>query len=101
MKKPLNIIAFVLLVIIGVSALSKGMELNSLGASVDGDGIGIFFFGFEINDQVPVKSISNYTMMFFLTSTVMIAGAAALAYKTLFNKEGKHLDRQRKNALRD
>jgi ABC-type Na+ efflux pump permease subunit len=67
-----------ILILFGVSLLNKGLDLRSLGANVDGDGIGVYFLGFEINDRVPEESISSYAIGFFISS--FLALFASLAF---------------------
>jgi hypothetical protein len=62
---------------------NKGLDLWTLGPNVDGDGIGIYFLGFEINDQVPEKSIPSYAIGFFATSLTTMTIAIALTLKAL------------------
>lgn len=50
----------------------KGVDLWSLGTNVDGDGIGIHFIGFEINDRVPKASIPVYAIGFLASSLVTL-----------------------------
>jgi hypothetical protein len=56
------------LLLFGVLLLNKGLDLWSLGTNVDGDGIGVHFLGFEINDRVPEESIPSYAIGFFISS---------------------------------
>jgi hypothetical protein len=60
------------LMLFGVLLLNKGLDLWSLGANVDGDGIGVHFLGFEIDDRVPEKNIPSYAIGFFTTSVLTI-----------------------------
>ncbi|WP_042148314.1 hypothetical protein [Paucisalibacillus sp. EB02] len=56
------------LILFGVLLLNKGLDLRSLGTNVDGDGIGVYFLGVEINDRVPEEGISSYAVGFFISS---------------------------------
>jgi len=58
------------------------MDLRSLGTNVDGDGIGVHFLFFEINDRVLEKSIPSYANGFFIASIVTALAAIYVAGKT-------------------
>ncbi|CAM3540751.1 hypothetical protein GCM10009865_07670 [Aeromicrobium ponti] len=55
-----------------VALAFKGLDLWSLGTNVDGNGIGIHFLGFEINDRVPKASIPVYAIGFLASSLVTL-----------------------------
>jgi hypothetical protein len=61
----------IILIIFAVLLFNKGLDLWSLGTNVDGDGIGVHFLAFEINDKVPEESIPSYAMGFFISSLVI------------------------------
>lgn len=52
--------------------INKGINLWSIGTNVDGDGIGIYFLVFEINDRVLTADIRKYAICFFVTSVLAI-----------------------------
>jgi hypothetical protein len=62
------------ILLISLTALlaKEGVELWSLGTNVDGDGIGVHFLCFEINDRVPEASIPSYAIGFFVTSAITL-----------------------------
>ncbi|GAA0344355.1 hypothetical protein GCM10008967_38440 [Bacillus carboniphilus] len=62
----------VVLILLAILFFNKGLELRALGANVDGDGIGVHFLAFEINDRVPEESIPSYAIGFFISSIVAI-----------------------------
>ncbi|MFD1738622.1 hypothetical protein ACFSCX_19040 [Bacillus salitolerans] len=75
------------LILFGVLLLNKGLDLRSLGTSVDGDGIGVYFLGFEINERVPEESIPSYAVGFFISSFLVII--ASLTFVGMNLKSGK------------
>lgn len=54
------------LAILTILLISKGFQLWSYGTDVDGNGIGVFFLGLEINDRVLEASIPTYAIGFFI-----------------------------------
>ncbi|WP_077618481.1 hypothetical protein [Bacillus sinesaloumensis] len=86
MNKPTQLLVSVVLVFLTVTLFVKGLELWSIGSNVDGDGIGIYFLGMEINDRVPVKSIPGYTTGFFILSFAAFLITIALARKTFLSE---------------
>ncbi|MGM0877387.1 MAG: hypothetical protein ACQEWV_22300 [Bacillota bacterium] len=81
-------IVFIFLAFITFKMLNKGLELCSLGTNVDGDGIGIHFFGLEINDRVPEASIPTYAIGFLVASFITLLIAFALIGKTFLKLKG-------------
>jgi hypothetical protein len=71
-----------------VFLVNKGLDLWALGTNVDGNGIGIYFWGFEINDRVPEKSIPPYAIGFFAASLTTMTIAIALIRKALLKIKG-------------
>ncbi|MBT2680108.1 hypothetical protein J7E38_13925 [Bacillus sp. ISL-35] len=61
-------LASIVLIVISVLFLQQGMDLWKLGTDVDGDGIGIHFLGFEINDSVQEANIPSYATGFFIAA---------------------------------
>lgn len=57
-----------ILIILSILLFNRGLDLWSI--NVDGEGIGVHFLLFEINDRVPVDSISSYAIGFFISSLV-------------------------------
>jgi hypothetical protein len=68
--------------------VNKGLDLWTLRTNVDGNGIGIYFLGFEINDRVPEKSIPPYAIGFFTASLTTMTIAIALIRKALLMIKG-------------
>lgn len=66
------------LILFGVLALNKGLDLWSLGSNVDGDGIGLYFLGIEINDTVPEGSIPSYAIGFLISSLIALVTSLVL-----------------------
>jgi hypothetical protein len=73
---------------ITVFLFNKGLDLWTLGPIDDGDGIGIYFLAFEINDQVPENSIPSYAIGFFAASLTTMIIAIALILKALLKMKG-------------
>lgn len=61
----------VILLSFAILLFNKGLELRSLGTNVDGDGIGVYFYAFEINDRVPEERIQSYASGFFTSCFVV------------------------------
>lgn len=61
-------LSFIILILISVLFLKQGMDLWKLGTDVDGDGIGVHFLAFEINDSVPEANIPSYAIGFFVAA---------------------------------
>jgi hypothetical protein len=60
----------VVLILFAVLLFNKGLDLWSLGTNVDGDGIGVYFIAFEINDRVSEEKIPSYAIGFLISSFV-------------------------------
>jgi hypothetical protein len=65
-------IVSILLISLTALLAKEGVELWALGTNVDGEGIGVHFLGFEINDRVPEASIPSYAIGFFVTSAMTL-----------------------------
>lgn len=78
MNKLIRWFIVCVLILFGILLLNKGLDLRSLGTNVDGDGIGVYFLGFEINDSVQEESIPSYAVGFFTSS--FFALIASLAF---------------------
>lgn len=76
---------FVFLLVLASLLFSTGVDLRSIGPTVDGAGIGVYFMFFEIDDRVPAHSIPMYANGFFVASLV-IAVAALLGFLRTFKK---------------
>lgn len=73
----------VLCVVLAILMINKGITLWNIGSGVDGDGIGIYFLGFEINDRVSEQSIPTYAIGFFVGSIITALVPFVLFGKTL------------------
>lgn len=71
--------AVVLLFVIAWSLADKGIELWALGTEVDGAGIGVYFWVFEINDRVAEMYIPYYALGFFIATLIVLISAICLA----------------------
>jgi hypothetical protein len=78
----------IFLLLIAILMINKGIDLWLIGTNVDGDGIGIHFLGWEINDRVLTASIKKYAIGFFVTSVLSILIAFVLVGDT-FIKSNK------------
>jgi hypothetical protein len=83
MNTIIRSIIIVLLSLITVLLVNKGLDLRALGSEVDGDGIGIYFWGLEINEQVPEESIPTYAIGFLVASLIPMSIAIALIGKKI------------------
>ncbi|OCA90373.1 hypothetical protein A8F94_00295 [Bacillus sp. FJAT-27225] len=81
-------IVFIFLAFITVLMVNKGVDLWSLGTNVDGDGIGVYFLGLEINDRVPEANIPSYAIGFFVASFITLFISLALIVKTFLKLRG-------------
>ncbi|WP_054028678.1 hypothetical protein [Bacillus sp. FJAT-28004] len=79
-------IVFICLAFITVLMFNKGLDLRSLGTKVDGDGIGIYFLGLEINSRVPADRIPTYADGFFVTSMISMLIAITIFFWKSFIK---------------
>ncbi|AQQ52595.1 permease prefix domain 1-containing protein [Planococcus lenghuensis] len=52
--------------------LKQGLALQQMGTDVDGEGIGIHFFIFEVNDRVPEENIPHYALRFLTAGVAMM-----------------------------
>lgn len=68
----------VLFFVLAWSLADKGMELWALGTEVDGAGIGVYFWIFEINDRVAEMNIPMYAFGFFVASAIVVLAAICL-----------------------
>ncbi|WP_202908628.1 hypothetical protein [Halalkalibacillus sediminis] len=71
------------LILFGFLLLNKGLDLWSIGSDVDGEGIGLYFLGIEINDRVPEESIPSYAVGFFISSLVVLILSATIVRTNL------------------
>lgn len=74
--------SFVFLSVVAGLMLSKGMDLRSIGTMVDGDGIGVSFLFFEINDRVPAHRIPVYAYGFLIAGLMTAAAALSVTLNT-------------------
>ncbi|WBL16910.1 hypothetical protein [Sutcliffiella sp. NC1] len=92
MKSISRWVVVAILILLAISLLIKGFNLLSVGKSVDGDGIGVYFLFMEINDRVPVESIPAYAIGFFISSIVAFLLSAVLVGLDLKSR-GKDVSR--------
>lgn len=79
----------VFLLVFAVLFLIKGLQLQALGTRVDGEGIGIYFLLFEVNDKVKAENIPLYAISFFGFSILTFVSALAFwAKKILVHEDG-------------
>jgi hypothetical protein len=65
--------------LLGVLLLIQGRSLRAMGAeAIDGDGIGVYFLGMEINDRVAGADIPTYANGFLGTGTILLLLAVSL-----------------------
>ncbi|MGM7702799.1 hypothetical protein ACSVDE_13805 [Pseudalkalibacillus sp. Hm43] len=80
MKSMKDWVLPVLFVGLSILTVLKGLELHSYGTNVDGQGIGVYFLFFEINDRVPENDIPAYAYGFFLSSLAALLVAIGLFF---------------------
>ncbi|WP_176167316.1 hypothetical protein [Mesobacillus jeotgali] len=76
----------IFLIVISGLLLKQGMDLLALGTDVDGEGIGIHFLGFEINDRVPEASIPSYARGFFIAAGISFVLMVVLFERKIFKE---------------
>ncbi len=76
---------------VGLSILTvlKGLELRLYGTDVDGQGIGVYFLFFEINDRVPENDIPSYAYGFFISSLLALFIAVGLVFNRYLKLKNK------------
>ncbi len=70
--------------VLGALCVLKFIDLLTIDP--DGDGIGVYFYGLEINDKVPEGSIINYAMSFLGIGAISLFLGGFL-FKTGFTKK--------------
>jgi hypothetical protein len=73
---------------ITIFLVDKGFDLWAMGTNVDGNGIGIYFLGIEINDRVPEESIPPYAIGLFAAGLTTMTIVIALISKALIKIKG-------------
>lgn len=72
----MNKLGFIAKIIFAISLLFilKALELFFKNKYLvrDGDGTGIYFYGFEINDKVPYGQIPFYLWLFLVIGTLLL-----------------------------
>ncbi|KAA0547101.1 hypothetical protein FZW96_14075 [Bacillus sp. BGMRC 2118] len=74
------------ILVLAVMLIKQGLDLWSLGTNVDGDGIGVYFLGQEINDRVPEENIPTYSIGFLISgllAILLIPAVLRIASKTV------------------
>ena len=78
------------LLIFTVLLMSEGLQLWSYGSEVDGDGIGVYFFGLEINDRVLEANIPSYAIGFFFGGLCTLILAIIPIVKILLHSKSEN-----------
>ncbi len=86
MKKLLYL--SITLLAISLPFIYKGINLFREIPMVDGDGIGLYFFGLEINDTLLTEEIPVYAWGFLGVAITLIV-LSAMAYGLSFYIKGK------------
>ena len=70
--------------IVSIPFLLKAFSLfNTANYAVkDGDGIGLYFLGVEINDRLRYEQIPLYSWMFLIIGVLLIASSTTLYIKS-------------------
>ncbi|MDM5317057.1 hypothetical protein QUF49_13705 [Fictibacillus sp. b24] len=69
----------ILFSVLGVLLLTQGLHLRSMSLEeVDGNGIGVYFLGMEINEKVATADIQSYANGFLGTGTIFLLLAVCL-----------------------
>jgi hypothetical protein len=79
-RRPTSII----LLLFSLAFIYKAVSLLSIVK--DGDGIGLYFLGLEINDKLPYEQIPKYSWSFLLLGLLFIFISIGLSLKSLKNK---------------
>ena len=79
----------IIILVIAIPFILKAFELcNRFYIEVrDGDGIGLYFLGFEINDRLPYGEIPFYLWSFSAVGIVLIIISLTLFMRTKSRKE--------------
>ncbi|MET3729233.1 hypothetical protein ABID52_002814 [Fictibacillus halophilus] len=65
--------------ILGILLLTHGLNLRTAAETkVDGDGIGVYFLGIEINESVPSVDIPSYANGFMGSGVIFLILAVCL-----------------------
>ena len=80
----------IVLMAISLTFIYKGVSLLREIPNVDGDGIGLYFFGLEINETLPKEEISLYAWGFLGAALALIV-LASLAYGLYFYRKKKNI----------
>lgn len=87
----MNKLRFIAMIIflISIPFILKALDLyNRFYNEVrDGDGIGLYFFGIEINDKLPYGQIPIYLWSFFTIGILLILFAVILFIRAKRRKE--------------
>ena len=69
----------ILFSILGILLLTYGLNLREVAETqVDGDSIGVFFLGIEINERVPTVDIPSYSNGFMGSGIIFLILAVCL-----------------------
>jgi Fe2+ transport system protein B len=72
-----------LILLLAAFILFKAVGLFMMGTDVDGDGIGVYFLGMEINDRVPEAEIPTYATQFLKYGMITLVGALVMFIPSL------------------
>ncbi|MGA4721225.1 hypothetical protein [Fictibacillus nanhaiensis] len=87
----------ILFSVLGVLLLTQGLHLRSIGEEkVDGNGIGVYFLGMEINEKVARADIPSYANGFLGSGTIFLLLAVCL-FVILLKEKSTLKPIQRKN----
>jgi hypothetical protein len=75
----------ILLIVFSSAFILKSISLSRM--IKDGDGIGLYFLGFEINDKILFEQIPKYSWSFLIIGLVLIFVSVVLFYNTLNYKD--------------
>lgn len=89
MNSTLRWFVSITLTVFTVLLIMEGIQLWSLGANVDGNGMGVYFLGMEINDKVPEGNIPSYAIGFFIAALCTLLLAIIPFGNILFHSESK------------
>ncbi|TXC92972.1 hypothetical protein FS935_01905 [Metabacillus litoralis] len=84
-----RLLFFSMLSVLAILLISKATELWLVATNVNGNGIGIDFFGLKINDSVQAKEIPKYAIGFFIASFLAIGGGFFIISRSALKTKNK------------
>lgn len=97
MKKVIYSIIGLFLAIIGILCITEFTELlskyqDAMSAKVPlGEGIGVYFYGLEINDRVKNENIMSYGYSFFAIGALLILSGIYMIYFHVFKNKKSNI----------